>query len=280
MKQVVSILLVLALGVLIFMALFFTDESPLRFTAYGDVNLKDRVSQAYVDKSVTAETDETTAAALAEEDADMTADTEPALEEAQAPSVVYGETKDAETGSANMVTSIVVNYRSFDTLGEVTVLFVAALGVGLLLSGDRKRQQAAYQPSFILKQGARIVFGIMMILGVYMFTHGHLTPGGGFPGGSIIAAGILLLYISDNDFRAKIFAFKVLEGAAGSLYVVAGLLGLALGGYFLYNFLPTGVVGDLLSAGVIPIVYILIGLKVGSELSGVIAGFAAEEEAL
>ena len=282
MKQVVSILLVLALGVLLFMALFFTDESPLRFNAYGDVNLNDRVSQRYVDKSVTADTGDMAAAALAEEAADAdTTETGMAFAPAQAaPSVVYGVTRDAETGSANMVTSIVVNYRSFDTLGEVTVLFIAALGVGLLLAGHKKRQQAAYQPSFILKQGARIVFGIMMILGVYMFTHGHLTPGGGFPGGSIIAAGILLLYISDTEFQAKVAAFKVLEGTAGSLYVIAGLLGLALGGYFLYNFLPTGVVGDLLSAGIIPIVYILIGLKVGSELSGVIAGFTAEEEAL
>ena len=166
--------------------------------------------------------------------------------------IVFGETKDAETGSANMVTSVVVNYRSFDTLGEVTVLFISALGVGLLLSGRRKRQQPAFEPSFILRQGARIVFGIMMVFGVYMFTHGHLTPGGGFPGGSIIAAAVLLLYVSDNEFQAKIKAFKVAEGLAGSLYVIAGLLGLALGGYFLQNFLPTGVVGNLLSAGVIP----------------------------
>ena len=258
MKQVVSILLVLALGTLVFMALFFAGESPLQFNAYGNVDLNDRVSQRYVEKSVTADTADETAAS----------------------EIVFGETADAETGSANMVTSVVVNYRSFDTLGEVTVLFVSALGVGLLLSGKRKRQQAAYEPSFILKQGARIVFGIMVVFGVYMFTHGHLTPGGGFPGGSIIAAAILLLYISDNEFKAKVAAFKVTEGLAGSLYVIAGLLGIALGGYFLYNFLPTGVVGDLISGGIVPILYLLIGLKVGSELSGVIAGFATEEEAL
>ncbi|MBN1777991.1 MAG: hypothetical protein JW811_07705 [Clostridiales bacterium] len=257
MKQAVSIVLVLLLGAFIFTALYFADSSPLQFKPYGDADLSGRVSQGYVDKNVTADA----------------ASEEPAA-------VVYGETKNAETGSANIVTSVVVNYRSFDTLGEVTVLFVAALGVGLLLSGKRRRQEAAFQPSFILKHGVRIVLGIMVIFGVYLFTHGHLTPGGGFSGGSIIAAAVLLLYVSDNAFKAKVKAFKIAEGVAGSLYVVAGLLGLALGGYFLYNFLPTGVVGDLLSAGIVPIVYILIGLKVGSEISGVIAGFATEEEAL
>jgi multicomponent Na+:H+ antiporter subunit B len=249
MKQVVSIILVVVIGVAVAIALYFDDSSPLKFTPYGKANLNYRVSQKIIDKSVTGESD----------------------------IIVYGKSKDAETGSANMVTSIVVNYRSFDTLGEVTVLFVSALGVSLLLSGKRKRQAFAFEPSFILKQGSRIVFGIMVVFGVYMFTHGHLTPGGGFPGGSIIAAAILLLYISDNEFKAKVSAFKAAEGIAGSLYVIIGLLGLAIGGSFLYNFLPTGVVGEVISAGVIPIVYILIGLKVGSELSGIVAGFATEE---
>ena len=251
MKQLVSMLLIIAIGVFIFIALYFADESPLNFDPYGEVDLGGRVSQSYVDKNVTDEIG----------------------------IIVYGASEDAETGSANMVTSVVVNYRSFDTLGEVTVLFVAALGVGLFLSGERKRQQFAHEPNFILKQGSRLVFGLMVIFGVYMATHGHLTPGGGFPGGAIIAAAVLLLYISDNEFKAKVKAFKAAEGIAGSVYVIAGLLGLAIGGYFLYNFLPTGTVGELLSAGVIPIVYILIGLKVGSEISGVIAGFATKEEA-
>jgi len=249
MKQIVSILLILAIGAFLFIALYAADESPLKFNEYGNVNLEERVSDSFVDKDVTEEND----------------------------IIVYGKSEDAETGSANMVTSIVVNYRSFDTLGEVTVLFVSALGVALLLSGKRKRQAFAFEPSFILKHGARIVFGIMIVFGVYMFTHGHITPGGGFPGGSIIAAAVLLLYISDNGFKAKVIAFKVTEGVAGSLYVIIGLLGLAIGGYFLYNFLPTGVVGDVISAGVVPVVYILIGLKVGSEISGIISGFATKE---
>ena len=48
--------------------------------------------------------------------------------------------------------------------------------------------------------------------------------------------------------------------------------------YFLQNFLPVGTVGDLLSAGIIPIIYVLIGLKVGSEISGIVDNFLTEEE--
>lgn len=249
MKKAVSLLLIIGLGVFIFMTLYFTDNGPLSFQAYGDADLQNRVAQAYVDKSVNGINDP----------------------------VIFGQSRDEETGSANMVTSIVVNYRSFDTLGEVTVLFVSTLGVGLLLGGRRRRQAFRHAPNFILKHSARAIFGILVVFGVYMFTHGHLTPGGGFPGGSIIAAAILLLYLADDEFRIRLAAFKAAEGAAGSLYVIIGFLGLAIGGYFLYNFLPTGTVGQLVSAGIIPIVYVLIGLKVGSEISGAIDGFATEE---
>jgi len=175
------------------------------------------------------------------------------------------------------VTSIIVNYRSFDTLGEITVLFISALGVSLLLAGNRKRRKNVFAPSFILRTGARMVFGLMVVFGIYMFTHGHLTPGGGFPGGSIIAAAILLLYLADDEFRVKLSSLKKTEGIAGSLYVIIGLVAVALGSYFLTNFLRTGVVGSLLSGGVIPIVYILIGLKVGSEISGIIDSFVTKE---
>lgn len=110
--------------------------------------------------------------------------------------IIFGATDDAETGSANMVTSIVVNYRSFDTLGEVTVLFLAAVGVSILLGGEGKKKKWG-KSGFILKTAAAVIFPLMLITGVYIFTHGHLTPGGGFPGGSMIASSFLLLYMAD-----------------------------------------------------------------------------------
>ena len=69
---------------------------------------------------------------------------------------------------------------------------------------------------------------------------------------------------------------KVLEGSMGLAYVLLGIGGLLISGSFLQNFLPTGVVGNLFSAGLIPIVYSLIGLKVGAELSGIVDDFVSE----
>lgn len=192
----------------------------------------------------------------------------------------FDESNVNEVGSANIVTAVVVGYRGFDTLGEVTVLFISALGVALIFGSNKqqKRLDLKFKPNFMLKTGSRIVFGIVLITSLYIITHGHLTPGGGFPGGAMIASAMLLLYLADDEFRSNIKGFKILEGLAGSLFVVVGLLGLLLVTSFLQNFLPTGTVGDLLSAGIIPIIYILIGLKVGSEISGVIDNFLTEEE--
>jgi len=89
----------------------------------------------------------------------------------------------------------------------------------------------------------------------------------------------LLLYLADDQFRTKISGFKVLESVAGTLYVVIGLVGLFAFDYFLVNFLDNGILGELFSAGIVPIVYVLIGLKVGSEISGIVDNFLTEEGA-
>ena len=161
-----------------------------------------------------------------------------------------------ETGATNIVTSVVLNYRGFDTLGEITILFIAALGVGAILSLGRKKtdKREEIEPaSSIVYTGCRFLFPILLLVGSYIFIHGHLTPGGGFQGGAII-----------EKYR------KITESLAGLIFIVLGLIGLAIGQEFLFNFLPKGTLGTLLSAGIIPIIYIAIGLKVGSELTGII----------
>lgn len=249
MKKLVALLLVLALGYVLFTQLYGPSNMGQLFPAYGQADLRGRVSEAYIQKTVTGTGQE----------------------------VVFGESEQVESGAANMVTSIVVDYRSFDTLGEVTVLFVSALGVAFVLGNAKQRKGFGFAPSFLLQYGAKLVFPIILVVGVYIFVHGHLTPGGGFPGGSMIASAMLLLYLAEENVQSAIHGFKILEGVAGSVYVIIGLAGVAVGGYFLLNFLPTGTVGTLFSAGIIPIVYVVIGLKVGAELTGLISNFYAEE---
>lgn len=247
MRKILSLLLLAAICYMV-MGSLYGDDLKLNSS-----NIRSRNSAAYVEKNVTGEND----------------------------GVVFGESKNLEDGSANIVSSIVVNYRSFDTLGEVTVLFISSIGVAFIigLAGGTSSQKLQFfsRPNFMLKVGSRMIFGFVLLFGVLMMSHGHLTPGGGFPGGSLIAAAFLLLYMGDAEFRANVGGFKILESVMGTVYVLVGLAGLFLGLTFLENFLDTGVVGTVFSAGLLPIVYVVIGLKVGSELIGVIDNFTHED---
>ncbi len=180
-----------------------------------------------------------------------------------------------DLGGVNIVTSVVVLYRGFDTLGEVTVLFLAATGLGALLHGlvlhDEKRRRTKTPPSLIMRTATRILFPLILLLGAYVFVHGHLTPGGGFPGGVVVALAYLLGFLAHDHWRVNHRAVRWIEGLAGMTYVIIGLLGLYLAGSFLANFLPPGTPGRLFSAGIIPLIYITIGFKVGSEMTGLLS---------
>lgn len=184
-----------------------------------------------------------------------------------------------ETGAANTVTSVVVTYRGFDTLGEVTVLFIAAIGLSAVLYTRNRPPQAKIQEaSFILKTGCCFLFPLIIIFGAYIFIHGHLTPGGGFQGGVITASGFLLVYFGCAGEKIPRTGLKTAESLAGVTFITAGLSGLVLGGSFLMNFMPKGTVNTLWSAGLIPVIYIAIGFKVGSELAGVVADLLERQE--
>ncbi len=185
-----------------------------------------------------------------------------------AASYVVGSLNDLN--SPNVVTSIVVTYRGLDTLGEVTVLFLATLAVGFLLQ-KRNTSARKRQVSENIKTTSSFLVALIMLLGVYIFTHGHLSPGGGFQGGVVIASGFLLLILSDLDFKIGHLILNLVEAVSGLTYVLLGLLGLILTlGFLNPSLLPLGKYGTLFSAGAIPLIYSIIGFKVGAELTNII----------
>lgn len=190
----------------------------------------------------------------------------------------YAEHTAQDIGAANIVTAIIVTYRGLDTLGEVTVLFLAATVVGLVLAlgGNSGKAGRALAPvGELLTTGSRYLAPLIMLLGVYVFVNGHLTPGGGFQGGAIIASGVLLLLLADPLKHFSHGLISAIESIAGVFYVAIGVLGLVLAGGFLDNrLLPTGTLGALFSAGAIPLIYSLIGLKVGAEVSSMLASLS------
>jgi multicomponent Na+:H+ antiporter subunit B len=195
----------------------------------------------------------------------------------------YAERGAAELGAANLVTAIVVTYRGLDTLGEVSVLFLAATGVAVLLRRKKgaAREAAAVKrgSSEILRTGTDLLVPIIVLFGVYIFVNGHLSPGGGFQGGAVIASSVMLLFLADPAYKIHHALFAVIESMSGFLYVLAGVLGIFLAGGFLDNrILPLGKLGNILSAGAIPVIYTLIGLKVGTELAGILDNMRQDEE--
>jgi len=185
----------------------------------------------------------------------------------------YLEKTVSELHVANTITSIIVNFRGFDTLGEVTVLFLAATALGGILykkkhhAGDRS---VLFPASRIVMSGSKLLFPAVILLGVYIFVHGHLSPGGGFQGGTIVATGFLLMLLAYDDFTVSHHVLSYVESFAGIFFVLFGLAGFYNGGTFLENFMPVGTMNDLFSGGIIPIIYILVGFKVAAELTGLI----------
>jgi len=186
----------------------------------------------------------------------------------------YAQNGAKEVGAANLVTAVVVTYRGLDTLGEVTILFLAAAIISFVLK-FRREELVANRPvrpaSELLDSAAQVIVPVIFMVGVYIFINGHLTPGGGFQGGAVIASGVLLMLMSNPKFGVSHKVISVVESISGVAFVLIGVLGLVLAGGFLDNhLLPLGKLGDLFSAGVIPVIYTFVGLKVGAELSNIL----------
>jgi len=255
-----ALLLIALFGYMLFQAFLITPENgELTINNFGEADIENRTAAKYINKNVNS--------------AGSTSESE----------VVFQKSRNLESGSANIVTSVVANYRSLDTLGEVTVLFLAAAGIGVVLKLSKEKSEnsesslnliksrfASEKSSLILKTGIKLLFPLLILAGTYIFIHGHLTPGGGFQGGAVIATAFLLKLITDEEFELNEIKLSALESTAGVLFVGLGLYGLAVKGSFLYNFMSTGTVGRLFSSGIIPIIYLVVALKVGSELSSIV----------
>ncbi|SOC14572.1 multicomponent Na+:H+ antiporter subunit B [Rhodobacter sp. JA431] len=196
----------------------------------------------------------------------------------------YATHAQEEVGAQNVVTAVLITWRGLDTLGEVTVLFLTAAIVSLVLSRSKAPKGASgsgFLPSGeLLTTGTKMLLPLIALLGAYVMANGHLTPGGGFQGGAILASGALLLLLADPSRR---FGHKIIhrvESASGLAFVGLGLLGMLFAGGFLDNkLLPLGQFGALFSAGIIPIVSVLIGLKVGAEFASILESLEETEDA-
>ncbi|PVV18469.1 MAG: sodium:proton antiporter [gamma proteobacterium symbiont of Ctena orbiculata] len=176
-----------------------------------------------------------------------------------------------QTGAANIVTSVVLGYRAIDTLGELSILFAAAVSAGLVLGRRHTTAGTQTKGGFILATGGSLLFPLMMTIGFYIIFHGHLTPGGGFQGGVILAAAFFLPLLARPGARLHHKTLSLIEGFAGASFILIGLLAMLEGKAFLQPLLVQDTLGQLISAGTLPLLYLAVGLKVGAELASLLS---------
>ncbi|CAL9659552.1 NAD(P)H-quinone oxidoreductase subunit 2, chloroplastic [Streptomyces sp. enrichment culture] len=171
--------------------------------------------------------------------------------------------KTPETGARNIVNAIVVDFRALDTLGEISVILVAAVGVASLVrvadpgavrdTGERTagpfptahwdepvetwlpgaRDRPGGERSVLLEVATRLLFPSILVLSLYLLFSGHYDPGGGFSGGLVAGQAFVLRYLvggrADLGAAVRVRA-SVIAGSGLMLAAVVGLFPLALGG--------------------------------------------------
>ncbi|MBQ7636065.1 MAG: hypothetical protein IJS80_02040 [Lachnospiraceae bacterium] len=183
-----------------------------------------------------------------------------------------------DTGAVNIVAGMILDYRAFDTLGESHVLFIAAVCVMILLKIDPDSEKGkrfislendrAYEPKNdpILVWATGILVPIIIVFGIYVILNGHLSPGGGFSGGAIIGAG-LILYLNAFGFKKteRFFTqktFSVVSVSALLFYSISKTYAFFTGANGIHNIISKGTAGDIISAGLILPLNICVGAVV------------------
>ncbi len=179
-----------------------------------------------------------------------------------------------DTGAVNIVTGMILDYRAFDTFGESNVLFIATCTVLILMRNDKKKpadhdhSDRHFEPrsDAILQKITFFLFPIIVIYGIYVVLNGHLSPGGGFSGGAIIGAGLILYLNAYGTEKTRRFftekTYKYVSFAALTFYCLAKSYSFFTGANHLESGIPLGEAGDIISAGLILPLNICVGMVV------------------
>ena len=137
---------------------------------------------------------------------------------------------------------------------------------------NREIRNAKHGMTPIVKTIVRFALGIMVIFGAYIILYGHLTPGGGFAVGVILACGYIILTLAfGKEISLRKMgntAASILDNLGALTFILIGIFGFT-SGFFFKNFLGHGRLFDLWSAGTIPLCNIAIGIKVTASLFAV-----------
>ena len=204
---------------------------------------------------------------------------------------VYIENGIHDTGATNFVGGMILNYRAFDTLGESSVLFIAATAVIILLFKHKSKaeekaeeiEEKVYEDKHdvILRHGSLILVPFTLMFGLYVLFNGHLSPGGGFSGGTIMGAALILYNLAFGDKSTKKFfnynINKVVKILALGFYAISQAYVFYVGANNLPSIISNGVAGDILSSGLILPLNVCVGFEVACTMFGFYSLFDREE---
>ena len=196
-----------------------------------------------------------------------------------------------ETGAVNMVAGMILDYRAFDTFGESSVLFLAVTCVMMLLLRDQNnidreedlqdaREKVIERESgdLILRSATTLIMPCIMLFGIYVVLNGHISPGGGFSGGAVMGAGLILCaaafgseavgrFFTRKTFRAITSTALLCYGASKAYSFFTGANNLPTG-------IPLGTPGAIFSSGLILVLDICVGMVVTCTMYGFYCLFA------
>ena len=199
----------------------------------------------------------------------------------------YVEDAIDETGAVNAVAGMIIYFRGFDTLGEAHVLFagVCAVMILLLTVPDRKKLRAEWEEEqvydltqdSILRVVVRFLVPLIFLYGLYVIFNGHLSPGGGFSGGTILGAGLILYSMAfgfrqtERYFNEKVY--DVIKVVALLIYSAVMLYFFTTGANGTDAWIPRGTAGNIFSAGFILPINFVVGLEVACTMYGLYSLF-------
>jgi multicomponent Na+:H+ antiporter subunit B len=184
-----------------------------------------------------------------------------------------------QTNATGVVSAVNFEYRAFDTLGEEFILFVAAIGVSLVLRhlrGERERpatddtlDREDAVTTDAIRTAALIFVGPTVVLGWFLASHAQTSPSGGFQGGAVLASAFILIYLGGQFLTFTRLSpadiTDAVEAAAAGSFAAVGVAALALGLPYLANFLPLGgAPGAVSSSGTIALISFFVGIEVAA----------------
>jgi len=185
-----------------------------------------------------------------------------------------------DTGSRNLVTAILLDYRLFDSLFEAGILLIAVSGVIWISKHDVEEKNAQfmldkYKTPDLFVTFSRLVYPLMLAFGFYVIINGHVSPGGGFQGGAIVATAILILYYIDGNKETNIGLIVTIEKIIYLLIILLASLSFFTRGEFFTNFFVPSANPDL-KAIYLVLLNVFIGFKVALGLWTIFTAFLKE----